>query len=191
MPRYKVLKGVAHNIGHTFTSLMNYAGDDYSLGHILRFARQSGLNTLTIDFMTGDAGPPELLREPIAEMPRWYVKRFWDMLASSGSDRALVRSASLTLKFDLSLSRSRPVPAKALLLPVAADYLKHTGITRIEETPYRCNVSIVDIRGKEYSACFQDWWHVERCRYVAPVRRWWNPLTWLRRRGVLEQIEEP
>jgi hypothetical protein len=36
MPRHKVLKGIAHNIGHSFTSLMNYAKDDYSMGHILR-----------------------------------------------------------------------------------------------------------------------------------------------------------
>src|SRR6516225_918103 len=31
MPRFKVLKGVAHNIGHSFTSLMNYSIDDYSM----------------------------------------------------------------------------------------------------------------------------------------------------------------
>jgi hypothetical protein len=42
MPRFKVLKGVAHNVGASFTSLMNYASDDYSMGHILRFARQQG-----------------------------------------------------------------------------------------------------------------------------------------------------
>jgi len=34
MARYKVLKSVAHNIGHSFTSLMNYAGDDY--GNVAR-----------------------------------------------------------------------------------------------------------------------------------------------------------
>jgi hypothetical protein len=43
MPRFKVLKSVAHNIGHSFTSLMNYSRDDYSMGHILRFARETGL----------------------------------------------------------------------------------------------------------------------------------------------------
>jgi hypothetical protein len=53
MSRYKVLKSVAHNIGHSFTSLMNYADDDYAMGHLLRFARRSGCNTLTSDFVTG------------------------------------------------------------------------------------------------------------------------------------------
>lgn len=57
MARYKVLKSVAHNIGHSFTSLMNYVDDDYVMGHILHFARQTGRDTLTIDFVKGDAGP--------------------------------------------------------------------------------------------------------------------------------------
>jgi hypothetical protein len=188
MPRYKVLKGVAHNIGHSFTSLMNYAGDDYSMGHILRFARESGHDTLTIDFMTGEAGPPELLREPITDMPNWYVRSFWNMVERSGSHRDLIRSASLTLKYDLEMGRSRPVPGSALLLPIAAEYAKRSSLTRIDETPYRCDVSIFDVRGKQYSAHFADWWHVERCRYGAPARRWWNPLTWFRKRGYLEHI---
>jgi hypothetical protein len=39
------------NIGHSFISLMNHSRDDYSMGHILRFARETGLNTVTIDLM--------------------------------------------------------------------------------------------------------------------------------------------
>jgi hypothetical protein len=54
MARYKVLKSVAHSLGHSFTSLMNYAHDDYVMGHILRFARASNRDTLIIDLMTGE-----------------------------------------------------------------------------------------------------------------------------------------
>jgi hypothetical protein len=42
MARYRVLKRVVHNVGHSFTSLMNFCGDDYVIGHILRFARGTG-----------------------------------------------------------------------------------------------------------------------------------------------------
>jgi len=69
MPRTKVLKGVAHNIGSSFTSLMNYADDDYSLGHLLRFARQSGMNTLKIDLLSGLGEPKTLLRTPVSALP--------------------------------------------------------------------------------------------------------------------------
>src|ERR1700733_7773281 len=76
MPKLKILKGVAHNIGSSFTSLMNYSGDDYSMGHILRFARESGINSLTIDLLTGQGSPASLLKEPISALPSWYSKMF-------------------------------------------------------------------------------------------------------------------
>ena len=103
MARYKVLKGVAHNIGHSFVSLMNYAVDDYVMGHLLRFARQTRRDTLTIDFVSGEAGPSELLQEPISQAPSRYTEFFWDLVQRHGSDRSLVRDASLTVKFDLSV----------------------------------------------------------------------------------------
>jgi hypothetical protein len=86
MPKLKVLRGVAHNVGSSFTSLMNYAGDDYSMGHILRFARESGLPKLTINLLTGTGYPDALLQEPVSRLPEWYSKM------SLGSSRALDRT---------------------------------------------------------------------------------------------------
>ena len=156
MPRYKVLKGVAHNVGHSFTSLMNYADDDYTMGHILRFARDTGLDQLTIDFVSGVGQPAALLRGPISGVPQWYTKMFWGLVASSGSGRALVQAATLTLRYDLTKSRSGP--------PV--------------ENPYFCDVSILDDQGKEYRAHFEGWWYVEKRVFQALNRRWSNPFTW-------------
>jgi len=162
MPRFKVLKGVAHNIGHSFTSLMNYSVDDYSMGHILRFARETGLDTLTIDFMTGKGQPEALLRDPVSKLPDWYTKMFWNLVARSGSDRSLVQSAALTLKYDLHSNRLGPIP-------------------KATQSPYICNVSILDIRGKSYEAHFSGWWHVEQNTSPTHAHRWWNPLNWFRR----------
>jgi hypothetical protein len=161
MPRYKVLKGVAHNIGHSFTSSMNYSGDDYSMGHILRFAQETGLDTLTIDFVTGEGRPSALLRDPITEIPHWYSKTFWNMVTRSGSDRALVQSATLTLKYDLL--RTRPGP-----------------IADTPQSPYACHVLVVDARGKNYSAYLDGWWHVERGLLAKQKCEWWNPMQWFR-----------
>jgi hypothetical protein len=165
MPKFKVLKGVAHNIGHSFTSLMNYSGDDYSLGHILRFARETGVNTLTIDLLTGQGLPASLLREPISALPDWYSKMFLRMVQNSGSDRELLRSATLTLVYDLQ--RDRPSPIKDE-----------------PQSPYTCDVSIVDVRGRNYIARFSGWWFIEGMSSglpdVSPIRQWWNPLSWLR-----------
>ena len=112
MARYKVLKSVAHNIGHSFTSLMNYADDDYVMGHILRFARKTGTDTLTIDFVKGEAGPPELLAEPLSEIPVRYTRFFWDMVDRHGSERSCVRAATLTLRYNW-----RPIDRSIETLP--------------------------------------------------------------------------
>lgn len=161
MPRFNVLKGVAHNIGHSFTSTMNYTVDDYSMGHILRFARETGLNTLTIDFVTGQGQPADLLRDPISELPRWYTKMFWDLVTRSGSDRALVQSATLTLNYDLQRYQLGPR-------------------AEIPLSPYTCDVSIFDVRGKSYFAHFEGGWYVEKGLMSPATRRWWNPMSWFR-----------
>ena len=163
MPKLKILKGVAHNIGSSFTSLMNYSGDDYSMGHILRFARESGINSLTIDLLTGQGSPASLLREPISALPSWYSKMFLRLRHSSGSNRELVHSATLTVVYDLQ--RSKP-----------------SSIRDEPQSPFNCDVSIVDVRGKNYTAHFDGWWFVERMTSnksdISPIRLWWNPFRW-------------
>jgi hypothetical protein len=165
MPRVKVLKGVAHNVGSSFTSLMNYAVDDYSMGHILRFARESGIDTLTMDLLNARGAPDRLLQEPLSELPNWYAKMFFRLVESAGSDRTLVRSATLTLTYDLCRRLPSPIPDEP-------------------QSPYTCEVSIVDVRGKEYAARFDGWWYREKMRPQRPVDmrifKCWNPLTWFR-----------
>jgi hypothetical protein len=40
--KYKNLKSVAHNFGHSFTSDMNYAEDDFVMSHLARSAIRTG-----------------------------------------------------------------------------------------------------------------------------------------------------
>ena len=165
MPKTKVLRGVAHNVGSSFTSLMNYAEDDYSLGHILRFARESGIDTLKIDLLTGQGSPASLLKAPVARLPDWYSKMFLRLVQSAGSDRDLIRSATLQLSYDLQRIRQSPIPGEP-------------------QSPYTCDVLIVDYRGREYEAHFSGWWFIERMELNRPAsqagRMWWNPITWFR-----------
>lgn len=140
MPGYKVLKGVAHNIGHSFTSLTNYAGDDYVMGHLLRLARMTKLNTLTINLVTGEASPLELLGSPISEAPSWYTRMFWELVERHGSERSYVRAATLTLRYELAVKRAV------------------FGHPELIESPYTCDVRITDDRGKDYMAHFEGWW---------------------------------
>ena len=165
MPRTKVLKGVAHNVGSSFTSLMNYSEDDYAMGHVLRLARQSGQNTLSIDLLSGHGSPATLLGKPISALPEWYSKMFLRLVQSAGSDRELIESATLTLSYDLQRTQPSPIPGEP-------------------QSPYKCDVSIRDIRGRDYAAHFTGWWFIERMELNRPAktsaRAWWNPLTWFR-----------
>jgi hypothetical protein len=143
MPKRKVLKSVARSEADSFTSLMNYAEDDYVLGHILNLARTTGKTELSIDLLSGEAGPEELLAHPVGPRVAWYVQGFEDLVSRSGSDPALVSSAILELKFDTSVSHTRmrsPEP----------------------ESPYVCTVRIVDDRGKTYESRLTGWWYPEK-----------------------------
>ena len=161
MARYKVLKSVAHNIGHSFVSLMNYADDDYVMGHLLRFARQTRQDTLTIDFVSGQAGPSELLQGPISEVPSRYTKFFWDLVQRHGSDRSLVRDASLTVKFNLSVERVHMAP-------------------QLRHSPFTCDVQITDVRGVDYRSHFDGWWSPERIDPPSKTGLRFRVWSWLR-----------
>lgn len=157
MAKYKVLKGVAHNIGHSFTSLMNYAGDDYVMGHILRLVRRTGCDTLTIDFVKREAGPPELLAPPISDVPGYYIKRFWDLVQRHGSDASLVKSATLVLRYKLGIQ------------------WQHPGAPEFSESPYACDVQITDVRGQDHAASFRGSWYPERLDDPqSESRLWWK-----------------
>jgi hypothetical protein len=89
---------------------------------------------------------------------------FWDLVTRSGSDRALVQSATLTLKYDPQ--RNQRVRG-----------------TETPQSPSTCDVFILDARGKSYCAHFEGWWYVERRLLSEPPREWWNPISWFRRRA--------
>jgi hypothetical protein len=127
------------------------------MGHILRFARSTGRDTLTVDFVKREAGPPELLTPPISEVPARYTEWFWDLVQRHGSDRSLVQSATLTLRYDIVTKR----PLRSM--------------PQFIESPFICDVRITDIRGKEYVAHFDGRWYRERLDHQQrDTRPWWK-----------------
>jgi hypothetical protein len=68
MARYKVLQSVAHGVGHSFTSTLNYLHDDYVMGHLLAHARDGGGDTLVLDLLGGTGAPASLLGPPLQDV---------------------------------------------------------------------------------------------------------------------------
>ncbi|HET7024699.1 MAG TPA: hypothetical protein VFI39_05800 [Gemmatimonadales bacterium] len=136
---------------------MNYAHDDYVMGHLLRFARSTKHDTLLIDLMTGTARPQALLQSPIEDVPRRYASWLRDLVKNHRSDMRFVHTAALTLHFNLAVAR-----------PLRGD-------AKLSENPYRCDVVITDDRGKEYAAHFEGWWYPERTNESADDHKpWWK-----------------
>ena len=143
MTSHKPLKSVSHNFGHSFISLMNYINDDYFLGHLLKQARKTRRNRLTVDILKNIAEPNELLTDQIKSSIEHWNKWFPTLVESSGSTMDFVSSATMTIEFDLK--QTRP----------------HLGDKDYLESPFICEVVIIDDRGKEYKRKLEDSWYPE------------------------------
>ena len=148
MATYKILKSIAHDIGHSFCSALNYYGNDYVLGHLLGIARSTGLSTFSVDLLTRSAEPKEFLIPPVAESVTAYREWFRSQVATRISPKNVVRAARTTIRFDLQTTRS----------------YEHD--SRYVESPFECILEILDDRGKKYEAKVSGWWSPE-CRALA------------------------
>jgi len=141
--RRKLLKSISHNFGHSFISLMNYINDDYFMGHVLKQARKTKCNKLTVDILENLAEPSELLTDPIKSSIEHWNKWFPTLVKSSGSTMDYVSSAKMTIEFELNLARP------------------HLGNKGFIESPFVCEIVIIDDRGKEYIRKHEGWWFPE------------------------------
>ena len=143
MPSHKVLKSVSHNFGHSFVSFMNYIETDFFLGLLLKEIRKTKLNRLEVDILNNESQPKELLTPKILKSIGYWNKSFPQLVENSGSSMEFVKSAKMTIEFDLTLSREYPFDK------------------RFTENPYVCEITILDDNGKEYKTSQKGWWFPE------------------------------
>ena len=140
MASYKVLKSVAHNLGHSYLSLMNYVSDDYIVEHLFRRAWETGETHVTIDVLGGTIDPPAfrtpVLVDSVARQRAWLGR----LVQSSGAALDMVSAARMEIAFDLAAARPHPT------------------VPGLELAAYTCTVEIVDDRGKRHVASVPEWW---------------------------------
>jgi hypothetical protein len=146
VPSHKTLKSVARSLAESFTSLINFAGDDHVMGHAVLAAWQTGATEFRVDLLTGSATHSVPLAPEVAESLARYVTEFPRLVRSSNSDMAFVASAELVVTIDPATRRQ--------VLP------------RFFESPFACAVSITDDRGKLYAHTVSGWWWPEGSRAV-------------------------
>jgi len=113
--KYKNIKSVAHNIGHSFLSDVNMVGSGRAFAfvpdEIYAVAKAAGEPVVRIDLMTAEIEPPSLATRNIREAAEHYSRTLPDMLASQNVEPQMVRGAYLELRFDFahpSSSRTNP-----------------------------------------------------------------------------------
>ena len=139
MARYKVLKSVAHNLAHSFASVMNYWGGDYVMCHLMRQIKRTKARELRLNLLTRDVGPTDILTRPIIQACDQYAKDFGRLVTTSGAALDMIDSARLTVRTRLSPQSATEV-AKTLVGRVAV------------------SVQVIDDRGRTYQArVFEDY----------------------------------
>ena len=149
MPTRKVLRAVAHNIGHSFTSLGAYCLDDsWAIQHLVLACRAAGEPSVEIDLVSGLLTPAEVRTRSVLRAVEMLREHFVDMLIRSDSSPDFVASATLSLRFHLDQTIPGSAPghwfAPHVIVP--------------EQVPFDCQVTIVDDCGVEHCARVKEWW---------------------------------
>ncbi|HEY3249875.1 MAG TPA: hypothetical protein VGK25_02045, partial [Ignavibacteria bacterium] len=100
--KYKNLKSVAHNLGHAFLSLMNYSGSNHVIEHLFQKAKESGVNSIQIDFLNEIIEPPEFRIPDVINSLRNYRAYFPRDLESQKCSLEHIKEVKIKIIFDLN-----------------------------------------------------------------------------------------
>ncbi|BDD03613.1 hypothetical protein [Aureibacter tunicatorum] len=142
MAKYKTLKAVAHNFGHSFISLTNYYHNDYVLGHIQSFLKEKQLDRFEINIINKKKSPSLEFNNFIHIPINSYIKWFPELVKSLKSDLYFIKEARLIIEFDFLTER-------------------FNRSANLIENPFKCTSLIIDNKNKEYKYEFNDWWYPE------------------------------
>jgi hypothetical protein len=131
VPKYKNIKSVAHNLGHSFLSDMNLAGTWPAIvmvpDVIYQAARASEASLVRIDFFRGTVEPAAVATDLVREAVGHYARGLPSLLESQSVLPTMVTGAELTLHFDFDASRparyvvGREVPAVECVVTLTDD----------------------------------------------------------------------
>jgi hypothetical protein len=138
--KYKNLKSVAHSLGHSFMSLMNYRDSDHIVEYLLKTAKEYKSHIIEIDFLNQEIYPEEFRIEPVIESLKSYREHFPKDLESQNCSIDHIKKVKMNIEFDIdSIKFSENLPG-------------------LELPNYKFVVSILDDRGRLHEASVVEWW---------------------------------
>jgi hypothetical protein len=142
MPSHKTINSIVNSLTESFTSLMNYSGNDYILGHIVSNAWKTKDNLIEIDFIKKEYTNNKLVNKFVEKSIKGYINGFEDLVERSNSSMAFIINAKMTIEVDGSIK-----------------YPIKNG--RYFESPYKCSTEIIDEKGKRYYFEKKGTWYPE------------------------------
>lgn len=143
--KYKNIRSVAHNIGHSFLSDLNTVGRGTSYlivpELLFRAAEQERVPEVRLNLLTGEVQPATLALPPIQEAVGHYVRRLPELLTRQNVKPSVATAALLTISFDYSRRR------QALYRP------------EVTIPEFACVVAITDDRGQTHLGRPANWWY--------------------------------
>ena len=115
MPKYKVLKSVAHNTGHSFVSAMNWYDGGFPLNHLRAAAAAAGVTTVTIDLLRGEVEPKSVMNRAVETAVEGAATMFEYQLRVQGWAPSQFEMAELRLE----------LPAESCQVELVDDRGKH------------------------------------------------------------------
>jgi hypothetical protein len=132
--KYKHIRSATHNLIDSFLSCMNHVDGDDALVVLGRRAFDSRRQEFTVNWLTGRAAPDAFLSAEMQWLIDEYVHRYPPLLAAQRCSIEAIRSAMMSLRFDLESVR---------------DARMNRWMRRI--VPYRWRAVVIDDRGKEHT----------------------------------------
>ncbi|OQX56136.1 MAG: hypothetical protein B5M53_02990 [Candidatus Cloacimonas sp. 4484_209] len=139
MPRLKVLKSVAHNLGHHYLSLMNDGEHMDIETHIFHIVRDTNEPHIFIDVMKCYI-EPEVFRTKVILDSLIRLKSFLKYLVErQGLTMDKVKSATMRIRYEF---KNIQISKKST-----------SG-----DIPYDCIVEIIAVNGKKFIGKVEEWW---------------------------------
>jgi hypothetical protein len=139
MPRLKVLKSVAHNLGHHYLSLMNDGEHMDIETHIFHIARDTNKPHIFIDVMKCYI-EPDVFRTKVILDSLVGLKAFLKYLVErQGLTMDKVKSVTMTIQYDF-------------------ENIQTSEKSKSGDIPYDCSVEITALNGKKFIGKVEEWW---------------------------------
>jgi len=140
MPRMKMLKSIAHNVAHSYLSLMNYTDGEYTVERLFQLAKESKQTNIEINILQKSI-EPVVYETPSIKLSLVYLEEtLRKLLQSEGIELINIQSATIRISFDLEGTKLS------------------SNVPNLELPKYACESEIIYANEKIYKKEIVEWW---------------------------------